>query len=386
MDVLLIVLADIQRDARTLNMARTLRDAGLHVGVVAAGKLPFVDEESGITFIEWLDPGGRALLRMRSLREFLLCDVVVQLADTPPKAVYAMDYYVLRSTIDLGKQLRVPVAYDMREFMFALGPLQGKGIKQLYIKWSERRALKKVKAISVSGVADADIVTQRFHLKTKPTVILNAPPYQDRVSDSNLLRERFDIPPNDFVVIYQGVVHRGRGIGPMMQAMVDMPDVHLCVVGDGPFRSPLQDLATQLRVADRVHWLGSVPYDELHAWTCSADAGCCLIEPVSMSYEYALPNKLFEYMMARIPSLVTDLPALHDHVMRYPVGMLVDKTLSTGAITEAVRRLRVPATYNAFVEQCDAVHELSYESQAGHVVDMIRSFTASQRSTHASRH
>lgn len=377
MDILLIVLADIRRDARTLNMARALRDAGLHVGIVAAGKLPFVDEESGITFIEWSDPGGRALMRMRSLREFLLTNVVVQLSDSVPKAVYAMDYFVLRASIDLGKQLEIPVAYDMREFMFALGPLQGRGIKQLFITWSERRSIKKVKAISVSAGSDADIVTQRFRLKTKPTVILNSPPYQDRVEHSNLLREHFNIPSDAFVIVYQGVVHRGRGIGPMMQAMVEMPDVHLCIVGDGPFRSPLEDLAAKTRVNDRVHWLGAVPYDELHAWTCSADAGCCLIEPISMSYEYALPNKLFEYMMARIPSLVTNLPALHDHVMRYPVGMLVDRTLSVGAITDAVRRLRVPATYAGFVQQCDAVHELSYENQSQHVVDMVRRFTAS---------
>lgn len=376
MDILLVVLADIRRDARTLNMARALRDAGLHVGVVAAGQLPAVDEESGITFIQWADPGGRALLRMRSLREFLVCDVVVRLSDTPPRAVYAMDYYVLSATVSLAKQLGIPVAYDMREFMFAVGPLNGRGLKQLYITWTERRLLRRVNTISVSGVADADIISRRFHLRTKPTVIYNAPPYQERVENANLLRDRFAIPPEAFVLIYQGVVHHGRGLAPLIRALVQMPDVHLCVVGDGPFRSPLEDIATQARVADRVHWVGPVPYDELHAWTCSADAGCCLIEPVSMSYEYALPNKLFEYMMARIPSLVTDLPALHDHVMRYPVGMLVDRTLSVGAITEAVRRIRVPATYSGFVEQCHVVGELSYERQAERVVEMVSQLTA----------
>lgn len=376
MDILLVVLADIRRDARTLNMARALRDAGLHVGVVGAGQLPSADEGSGITFIQWADPGGRALLRMRSLREFLLCDVVVALSDTRPRAVYAMDYFVLSATVSLARQLRIPIAYDMREFMFALGPLNGRGLKQLYITWTERRLLRRVNSISVSGEADAKIVSARFKLRTKPTVIYNTPPYQERIEDANLIRERFDIPSEAFVLIYQGVIHHGRGIAPLLRALVQMPDVHLCVVGDGPFRSPLEDIATQTRVANRVHWVGAVPYDELHAWTCSADAGCCLIEPVSMSYEYALPNKLFEYMMARIPSLVTDLPALHDHVMRYPVGMLVDRTLSVGAITEAVRRIRVPATYNGFVEQCNVIGELSYERQADHVVEMVRRLTA----------
>ena len=379
MDILLIVLADIQRDARTLNMARTLRDAGLKVGVVAAGRLPDAEAGSGVTFIEWADPGGRAFLRMRSLREFLLCNVAVLLDECPPKALYAMDFFVLSATVGLGKQLRVPVAYDMREFMFSLGPLEGKGIKQLFITWSERRLLTRVKAISVSGTADSTIVSKRFKLKSEPTVILNTPPYRDRVEHSSLLRERFSIPSAAFVIVYQGVVHHGRGLAPMMRALVEMPDVHLCIVGDGPFRSPLEDIAVQTRVADRVHWLGSVPYDELHAWTCSADAGCCLIEPVSMSYEYALPNKLFEYMMARIPSLVTDLPALHDHVMRYPVGMLVDRTLSVGAITEAVRRMRVPATYDGFVEQCKVARELSYENQAHHVIDMVSRLTEKGR-------
>jgi glycosyltransferase involved in cell wall biosynthesis len=121
-----------------------------------------------------------------------------------------------------------------------------------------------------------------------------------------------------------------------------------------------------------VHWLGAVPYDTLHALTCGADVGLCLIEPVSMSYEYALPNKLFEYMMARVPCLATDLPALHDHITRYPVGILVERALSPQAIVDAMERLRQPATYAAMKGACERVREISYERTCANAVALIR--------------
>ena len=157
-----------------------------------------------------------------------------------------------------------------------------------------------------------------------------------------------------------------------MNAMTAMPVVHLVVVGDGPALHDLQTLAERLGVADQVTWIGSVPYDELHQLTCGAHVGLCLIEPVSMSYEYALPNKLFEYMMARVPSLVSDLPALHEHIIRYPVGVLVDPALTIDNIVLAMERIIHAETHAAMTRACEEIRNLSYERQARTAVALFR--------------
>lgn len=358
-DVLLLALGDVRQDARTLNLARALRKAGYRVGVVAGGILDNVE------MYTWMDPGGRALSRWLSFTLF------VRSLHVRAHIVIGMDLFALKGAAYLARLCDANLWYDMREFYFSLGPLGGKGVKQTLIAYHERRLLKRVDRVLVSGYLDAAVVQKKFNLPKPPHILLNTPPYSVRVP-SDYLRRVFEIPSNKIVVLYQGVVHHGRGIKPFMLAMKHLENVVLCVVGEGPALPELQVHATECGVAGRVYWHKSVPYDELHAITCSADVGLCLIEPVSESYRYALPNKLFEYMMAGVPVLATDLPALHEQLVRIPSGVLVHQELQAAQITDALDRLLVPATYDAMKEAATRVRGVAYDVQAQGVINLVK--------------
>ena len=360
-DVLLCALADVRYDARTRNIAHALVSDGLRVGVIAAGT---ADELPTCKMYSWSDPGGRALSRWWSYSRHCAQ------TDVTARCVIAMDLFALAAAARIAKRCNAPLVYDMREFYFALGPLEGKGMRQRILTAHERRHVKLVDDILVSGPLDAEIARSTFGLSYDPFVLYNTPPYRDAVTSP--LRARCGVSSDTCLAIYQGVVHHGRGIAPFLRAMRDMQDVPLAVVGDGPARRDLEALARQLGVASRVTWIGAVAYEDLHAYTCGADVGLCIIEPVSMSYEYALPNKLFEYMMARIPSLVTDLPALRAHVTQYPVAAIVDRTLSSHDIVAAMQTVRDASTRATMIAACDAIRELSYEHQQRAIVARIR--------------
>jgi len=388
-DVVLVALSALEQDARTLNLARALRSAGLLVTVVAST----TGADHPFDVIPWSDPGGPAWKRTLNLYRF------VRTLDVRARVVMGMDLFALgparslargssfvagdssvtprpsppapRSSPPAPRPSPLALVYDMREFYFALGPLQGKGLKQRVLAFYERRLLRSVDRIIVSAPLDAEIVRKHYQLSDMPSVIMNTPPFRERVP-STALRDRFAIPSEHAVALYQGVVHHGRGIAPFLRAMTLMPDVHLCIVGDGPATPELAQIAHDLGLSSRVHWCGSVAYDELHAITCSADVGLCLIEPVSKSYEYALPNKLFEYMVAGVPSVVTDLPALRAQLQQIPAGMLVGRGLAPAEIADAVARVRVPATAEAMRRAAEAVRPLCYDQQAMVAVDLVR--------------
>ncbi|MBI2794342.1 MAG: glycosyltransferase [Ignavibacteria bacterium] len=362
-DVLLFAMSDVSRDARTLNLARAIAATGLSVAVAASCSLDWSD--AGITMLKWDDPGGSALSRWLSFRQWA-ASLSIQ-----PRVVAAMDFFALASAVRSAKRANVKLIYDMREFYFALGPLEGKGLRQRLISIAERWWLRSVSRIIVAGRLDARIVQKRFRLSDTPYILTNTPPYREAVV-SDKLRKLFSIQSSDIIVIYQGVVHPGRGLVPFINAMALMPDVHLCIVGDGPALSEIRTYAESDLVANRVHFHPSVPYDLLHPITCSADIGLCLIEPVSLSYEYALPNKFFEYMMARIPSVVSDLPALHDQILQTPVGMLVERSLKPDDICAAIEQLRNTSTRQAMIQACGAIRDLCYERQAVYAVDVFR--------------
>ena len=69
--------------------------------------------------------------------------------------------------------------------------------------------------------------------------------------------------------------------------------------------------------------------------TSSADIGLALIKPLSISYKYALPNKLFEYAIAGIPCLASNLPNMIYYINRFNLG----KTVSPYNVTEQIKAI-----------------------------------------------
>ena len=61
-------------------------------------------------------------------------------------------------------------------------------------------------------------------------------------------------------------------------------------------------------------------------YTAQADLGISLEENLGLNYYYALPNKLFDYIQARIPVLVSDLPEMAAVVHSYGIGKVISKT------------------------------------------------------------
>lgn len=336
LNVVLLSMTDLANDARTLLLARTLERNEAKVSVVCTGN-------SGVAADGFLTHKvnvgvGRAWVRMHRFT----CGVAA-LSLASPQLIHSMDYYSLPAGVRLAAMSNSPLVYDAREIYSALASLRHRPLAQWMIARREASLVKKTAGITVSGPLDAQLLHNRFNHSYPPVLLPNVPPYRP-VLQSNLLRKRFSINPCDTIVIYQGVVCDGRGLLPFLRAMPALPRHHLCIVGDGPLLSDVLMEGGRLGVSGRVHHLPTVAYDQLHEVTCSADVGLCLIEPVSESYLLALPNKLFEYAMAGLPSLVADLPAMRPVIENYPMGRLLQPPFEASAIVAALTALDSPET------------------------------------------
>ncbi|MEX1055509.1 MAG: glycosyltransferase, partial [Rhodothermales bacterium] len=86
----------------------------------------------------------------------------------------------------------------------------------------------------------------------------------------------------------------------------------------------LAALARGLGIRDRIRFIEPVPPDELLSYTASADIGVTLLEDVCLNHRFALPNKLFEYLVAGIPVVASDIPEVRRIVRGFDVGLVVD--------------------------------------------------------------
>ena len=139
-----------------------------------------------------------------------------------------------------------------------------------------------------------------------------------------------------------------------------------------PSRQFLINKSISLGVNNRVFFTGNIDYDELHKWTCSAHIGLSLIEPVSLSYELALPNKMFEYCMAEIPSLATNLPAMKKVIQDYGIGKIVSSNPDTNEIVSAINEISIDDNYDKYKVACrNAAQILCYEAQEDIIRDIF---------------
>lgn len=356
-DACFIALSDIRTDARTVNIAQALAKAGKRVCML-------VPDWCGTIQIEAID-----IVTFPCIQKSRLWKKWIQFRKNGvstgktinSKSYWAADLYSLPVAVQLAKRNKAKVVYDSREIYSTLGPLHKHPIKQAAIASIERRYAQFAHTIIVSGEMDAEYIRQHLQRNEKPDVVMNVPPYS-QPQRTQKLRARFSIPEQCIISVYQGAVLEGRGIEPMMQTVLRKPDLHFCVLGDGPMLERYKQECLLMGISERVHFAGAIPYNELPEWTASADVGICYVEPISFSYSLALPNKLFEYAMARIPAIVSDLPAMRQIVTQYPFGELLPNSAPPEHIASAITH--IIANKERYISQAEAIAKLyNRESQ-----------------------
>lgn len=121
-------------------------------------------------------------------------------------------------------------------------------------------------------------------------------------------------------LIYQGALNMGRGIELLIDAMEHLPDYQLIIVGYGNVDKALREQAASRPWAGRIEFMGFVAPEALRPLTRESALGLSLEEDLGKSYHLALPNKLFDYIQAGIPVLVSELPEMVAVVRDHGVG------------------------------------------------------------------
>ena len=120
-----------------------------------------------------------------------------------------------------------------------------------------------------------------------------------------------------------------------------IPRAHLALV-TVPFPHPstpaLVERAAALGVADRLHVTAPVGQDDLIDYLTSADVALHPLPGGTPNHDQALPNKLFEYLHAGLPLVVSDAVLMADFVRSNDLGE-VFATDDAADLARAVNRV-----------------------------------------------
>jgi len=361
---------DIETDARILKEMGVLAEAGYEISGLGI-ELEEGAAKSAIAFkanIHAIRLSSRQLKFMpRILRHVLsMCELMFKMLPQAirikPNIVHCHDTLVLPLGVIVKLLTRAKLVYDAHELESdrnGLTKLQG-----LLTLWVERLLWRFVDALIVVSPSIQTWYLDNIGLKPS-AVILNAPLFFELgVSHEDYLREKFKIPTESLIFIYVGMLGTGRGLELVTQAFLHQDvNSHIVFLGFGELSSQLEQLAKSNR---RFHLHKAVPHSQVVPIVRSADFGLCLIENVSLSDYFCLPNKLFEYFFAGVPVLASNFPDIKKLVYEYEVGKCCDLKLE--AIIAAIKELERCGADFAFKN----LHTLTWKSQGQKLLELYR--------------
>lgn len=269
--------------------------------------------------------------------------------------IHVHDYQALFAGVRLKRKTGAKLIYDAHELE---SNMNGRGARDSFVvRRGERRFWKHV-----DGFITVSESIRNYYFSHHPAVpsevVLNSPnPRKDwkGAGDFVSLRRLLGIPPEEKLFVYLGYLYPGRGIKLILEAANDLPkNYHVAFVGSGELEidikaSPLFD--------SRVHLVEPVDQELVVPFIADADAGFCLIQPISLSDYYSLPNKLFECLFAGLPVVGSRLPEIESILQRYRAGCL------TSFDIEDIKMAAIEVVSNDFRISQSAIEELSWATQ-----------------------
>lgn len=318
--VVSLVLNNFMNDSRVLKQATTISEMGYRVSVIAL-------HEVGLQEYEF-SPGfnvHRVKLKTKSWRKTKLLQVVKYI-EFMVRVIYgyrnanivhchdltALPIGCLIKWMSLGK---IKLIYDSHEYAINDLPYESK-LRQKFKQILEGIFIKSADAVITVSDGIADLYQKIHRLKRRPSVVLNCP-VAKKPHDSNVLKERLNLSSDTYLFLYQGALSRGRGIQNIIDGFKasQVPRIAVVFMGYGELTEIIKK-----QVDSRVFYIPAVSPEELLDYTVSANCGIALIEDSCLSYRHCLPNKLFEYFMAGLPVIVSNLPEMKNVVTKYKVG------------------------------------------------------------------
>lgn len=218
------------------------------------------------------------------------------------------------------------LVYDSHELwtesnVFSIFPALVKNILKCIYKFQEKRFLRKSDLNITVNEGIADYLDKSYKLIKKFKVIRNLPDLID-LPKEKILQEKFNIA--GFLVIYQGYLGPNRGIKEIVKSWEYVEkNINLIIMGDGPLKSWILDFIKKTNLS-HVFYQSKVAPQEIIKYTSCADLGISIINPTCLSYHFASPNKMWEYITSQVPVMVNKGGEMEKIVEKYRVGLAVD--------------------------------------------------------------
>jgi len=311
--VYIAVTNDLVTDNRVHKVAQTLLKSDAEIILLGAkksyntpvGKRPYSTRRFAMVFKKGVFFYAEYNIRLFLFLLFRKFDIIV-----------SNDLDTLPASYCAGKLRGKKIVYDSHEFFTEVPELVNRNFPRRVWLLIERLILPRLKHAYTVSTSIAETYNRLYKIQME--VIQNVPLFNDNANDSP------ETKTEQKIILYQGSLNVGRGLEQMINAMQFIDNAHFKIIGDGDIVQQLEQQIKEKALEKKVTIKGRMPFQELPAETSKADLRIALEENIGLNYYYALPNKLFDYIQAGVPVLVSPFPEMQKIVNQYEIGTVYD--------------------------------------------------------------
>lgn len=355
--VILSVTEDLYTDQRMDKMSLFLHKKGFDVTLVGRcygdspvlEKRPYKTKRLRLLFRKGSIFYAEYTIRLLFYLLFKKCDLLV-----------ANDLDTLLPNYLVSKWRKKPLVYDSHEYFCGELSVVSKPISYKVWHGIEKFCFPKLKTVITVSQSIVDQYEKEYGIR--PYLVRNIPPAATPLVTAT--RQSLQMPDDKTVLLLQGSgINEGRGGEEIVQAMQYLPDCHLFIVGNGTVLPQLKKMSAEMHLQDRITFVPRQTPENLFNYTSLADMGMAIDTDQSANLRFSLPNKIFDYIKAGLPMVVSNLVERARIVRQYKVGTIAE-SVTPEALAAAVKELSDPELLAQCRENCKtAARELTWENE-----------------------
>lgn len=332
MRVVSSIINDFSTDQRVIKQTGILNDLGCDVTVVCRKRSPVRTGVINCRCIRFRFLVNKGPLFYFSYNLRLLLFLLFHRFDL----YISNDLDTLLPCYIVSRLRRKRLVYDSHEYFTGQYGLAENRFAFNTWKWIERKILPNLSFVITVSDSIAELYNKEYGIN--PFVIRNA-----AFKSSDIIpvdRKEFGVSSDKLLVVLQGTgINVGRGASELLEALKIISGVHLLIIGSGDTMKEIKSKATDSSLSGKVTFIPGLPWSEMMAYTKACDAGLSLDKDTCLNQKYSLPNKLFDYLSAGIPVIVSPLPEISKIVNEFDCGIITDD-VTPDSISAALVKLR----------------------------------------------
>ena len=271
------------------------------------------------------------------------------------------DFDPLPLALKLAK--KCPILLDSHEYTPGELPMNNIRLYPLKIfnKWLVNKHITKVRKISTVSSEIARLYYENFEIDS-PIVLPNVPNYR------NIQPRR--VSENKIKLVHHGIVSNNRGLEILIETMNHVGklfELHLILLGSSAAINGFKHMSKD---KSNIFFHKSVSFDSIIPFLNQFDVGIFILPPKSANALFALPNKFFEFVQARLAVIIGPSPEMANYVNEYKFG-LITKDFCVEDLTKQLMSLDSQTVWEFKEAAHNAAAELCWENYLPNFISAV---------------